>query len=482
MTSIKKHSDTRNRFLYNHIDELLDASFDGIVIADALGNIIFTNRAYEELSGINRTSLTGKNLKYLINSGVLEGAVVLDVTKTRVQTTKAHYYTKTNRMAMVTANPVFDEKGKLQVIIANFRDVTQLHNWYAELGHLEEENFSKDAIFLKSKLANLPNYGMLIQNDLMMDCLNKALRVAKFDTHILILGESGTGKTKLTDIIHQQSARSQGPFISINCGSIPEHLLESEFYGYERGAFTGARTQGKKGLFEVATGGTLVLDEISELSMGQQVKLLKALDEGEIYKVGGEKPIHVDVRIIAVTNRDLKNMVQENLFRQDLYFRLNVVPLCLPSLRERPDEIPLLVKFFFHEFNNKYGTSKYPTPNLIRHLCRLEYPGNVRELKNLVERLVVLSSQSKVSSEDLQSFSTDTKEELLTNYFSYYNVSLEKFLETCERDAIKKITKESKTLREAARLLGISKVSLWRKLKKHNIGRRVVIQHDQKEK
>jgi len=459
---------TGNR-LEDYLDDLLDASFDGIVISDAEGNVLKANRAYQKLSDIAREEIVGHNLGDMVRNKVLQGAVVFEVTKTRVPTTRIHTYDRTGKVAMVTGSPVFDDQGTLIYVVANFRDVTQLRKLSETLGrssdpfgHSEEESF-----YLKPDLAELPDYGILVRNEKMKACLQQALRVARFDTPVLILGESGVGKTKLAQIIHQASLRSRKPFISINCGSIPENLLESELFGYEKGAFTGANVQGKPGQFELARGGTLVLEEIGDLSFPLQVKLLQAIDEKRILKIGGKNPLEIDVRLIAVTNRDLKKMVADGQFRNDLYFRLNVIPITVPALRERSDEIPLLVRYFFSKFNGQHSMTKYPDSSLLRVLCQYDYPGNVRELKNLVERLVIMAPEDIVQEEHLGALACDDR------HFSAPDLdedqSLESFLRESEKRLIARVTREEPTLKQAARKLGISVTTLWRKMEKHGL-------------
>lgn len=469
-------SGDRERTLKNYLDELLEASFDGMIIADEKANVIKANRAYYELSGFKREELIGKNLKDLIEEGILKKAVVFEVTKTRIPTTMVHSYPRTGRSAMVTGNPVFDDAGNLIYVFANFRDITQLAKMSKKLGYSSLLDFEDETLYLKPELADEPDYGILVRNSKMRECLQRAVRVAQFETHVLLLGESGTGKTKLAEIIHTASPRANKPFVSINCGCIPENLLESELFGYEKGAFTGASAQGKMGQFEVASGGTLVLDEIGELSLPLQVKLLKAIEEKMIQKVGGMRPLEVDVRIIAVTNRDLREMVDRKEFREDLYFRFTVVPILVPPLRERADEIPLLIKYFFDHFNRKYGTHKYPDHELFKTLGHYDYPGNVRELKNLIERIIVMSPDDLITPDDLEKFSMKSETHSIISQ-AKENLTIQEFLEECEKKMIIKILGEENTLRQAANRLGISNPTLWRKLKKYGLGKRNMIEH-----
>ena len=465
----------REKALQNYLDDLLDASFDGIVISDAEANVLMANRAYEVLSGIGKNEIVGHNLKDLIHEGTLRKAAVFEVTKTRMPTTMVHHYPRTAKSAMVTGNPLFDKDGNLLYVVANFRDITQLTEMSRKLGDSNILEFEDETVYLNPDLANLPDYGILVRNKRMKTCLQQAMQVAQFDTHVLLLGESGTGKTRLAEIIHKASPRSKRPLVSINCGSIPENLLESELFGYEKGAFTGASTQGKVGQFQLASGGTLVLDEIGELSLALQVKLLHAIEEKQILKVGGTRLLDIDIRIIAITNRDLKNMVNQGTFREDLYFRLSVVPIVVPPLRERTDEIPLLAKYFLDQFNRKYGTRKYMVHDLQKVLTRQEYPGNVRELRNLVERLVVMSSEDEITREHLDSFSPETENRFDLTYYEE-NTTLQEYLADCEKNAILKVLKEEATLVQAAKRLDLSSPTLWRKLKKHGIRHKRMIE------
>jgi len=333
---------------------------------------------------------------------------------------------------MVTGSPVLDEKGKIAYVIVNLRDITKLNEVRKRLGDDCSEDTGSGTLYLEPGLADIPDYGIMIHNSQMKECVQKAVRVAQFDTPVLILGESGTGKTKLAEIIHRSSTRVKRPLISINCGAIPENLLESELFGYERGAFTGADTRGKIGQFELADGGTLVLDEIAELSLSLQVKLLKAIEERKFLRIGGTQLQDVDIRIVAVTNQDLRRMVDDQQFRKDLYYRLCVLPITVPSLRERKDEIPLFVRYFFDHFNSMYRTHKSPDHTLIKALGRHNYPGNVRELKNIIEHLFIMSPEALVTADNLEFVTLKPENGLVEMSFDKHS-SIKDYLEECEK-------------------------------------------------
>ncbi len=283
----------------------------------------------------------------------------------------------------------------------------------------------------------------------MLEILRLIPRVAVSDSPVLIEGESGTGKELVASAIHQMSHRSKGPYVKINCASIPESLMESELFGYKKGAFTDARTD-KKGVFAMAHGGTLLLDEIAELPLVLQAKLLRVLQEGEFMPLGATSPVKVDVRIIAATNKNLLTMIQDGKFREDLFFRMNVIYLKIPPLRERKEDIPLLVEHFVDLFNSIYGKQvEGVSDDVMNLLMEYDYPGNVRELRNIIESAFVLSAGKLITVEDLPSYLRGQE---------------------MERRKIEEALRKAKWKREqAAKLLGISRTTLWRKMRKYGI-------------
>lgn len=266
----------------------------------------------------------------------------------------------------------------------------------------EKEELLQENLLLKTKLKEKYNISNIVgQGPKMQKVFEMIARVAETDATVLIRGESGTGKELVANAIHYNSTRTQGPFIKINCAALPETLMESELFGYERGAFTGAY-RSKAGKFELAQGGTIFLDEIGELSLSVQAKLLRVIQEREFYRVGGTKPIKADVRIIAATNQDLEKALAEKTFREDLYYRLNVFPIYLPPLRERRSDILLLAEHFLEEFNKEYGKDVYRFSNEVMDmLMQYHWPGNVRELKNCIERAVLICEGETIESRHL---------------------------------------------------------------------------------
>lgn len=290
-------------------------------------------------------------------------------------------------------------------------------------------------------------------------------RVAKEDSSVLIEGESGTGKELVARAIHRQSKRADRPFIRLNCGALNDNLLESELFGHEKGAFTGAIRQ-KKGRLELAHQGTLFLDEIGDISAAMQVKLLRALQEKEFERVGGEKTIRADVRIIAATNKHLQNLIQKGTFRDDLYYRLSVIPLHLPSLRERRSDIPLLIHHFMKRLNSKKPQQKTIATEAIELLSQYPWPGNIRELENLIERLYIISADDEISSALLAKYLGQSMQ--INGHFD--NLPLEQALYAFEKQMIMQAMKKANGVKNrAAKMLGIGTSSLYYKLEKFGL-------------
>jgi two-component system response regulator AtoC len=326
----------------------------------------------------------------------------------------------------------------------------------AEHRELIEENLS-----LRQKLEDRYRFENIIAKSSKMQRVIEVIRVvAKSNATILITGESGTGKELVARAIHSQSDRRSKPFVAVSCAALPESLLESELFGHEKGSFTGAHAQ-KKGKFEFANGGTLFLDEIGEMSANIQVHLLRVLEEKEFTRVGGNEPIRVDVRVISATNRDLRKAIENQEFREDLYYRLNVVNIELPPLRERKEDIPLLAEHFLHKFavENRKEVTAF-SPEVIKSLLAYDWPGNIRELENAIERAIILSRNSSITTADLPQ----------ENVSLVGSASIGKNLKEVEKIHILNVLRETgENYSEAARILGVSRMTLYNKAKEYGL-------------
>lgn len=396
---IRELEETRE--LCRKLDTIIEFAPDGIYVTDGDANAIRINPAFARISGLDREKMLGVNHRVLEEKKIVFKSSALLVVKERRPVTIIHEYLPTEKQALVTSKPVFDEKGNIEMIVSSTRDLTELNDLKSKLAAERECRLKYEQQIELFKAQIIGEKDVVAVDKKTLDLLYMAKRIATVDSTILITGETGVGKEEIAKYIHQNSLRSQGPFIAINCGAIPENLVESELFGYEKGAFTGASQKGKAGVFELAQGGTVFLDEVGELPLDTQAKLLRALEQRRIIRIGGTKAIPLDVRIISATNRNLKKMVADKQFRIDLYYRLNVVPIHIPPLRERPDDIVPLIAHFLKAVNARYGLEKSLTHGAYRLLLNYKWPGNVREVKNVVERIVVMSDGDVITAEDL---------------------------------------------------------------------------------
>ncbi|NNG67857.1 sigma-54 interaction domain-containing protein [Caldanaerobacter subterraneus] len=448
------------------LEAFMACSEDLACITDGTGRKVRISSSAERIYGLKPEDFIGKNVAELEKNGVyFPSATKIAIEEKRKVTVIQK--TKTGKKLLVTAIPFFDEKNNIKRIVSISKDITDEEKLKAELKETkallkkyEEELTSLRAVHIKSS-------ELIYRSKQMEKLIELVNRVAPTDSTILIYGETGVGKEVLAKYIHNIS-RSGNPFIKINCGAIPENLLEAELFGYEKGAFTGARSEGKPGLIEVADKGTLLLDEISELPLSLQVKLLRVLQEKEFIRVGGIKPIKVDVRIIAASNKDLRELVKERKFRQDLYYRLNVVPVTIPPLRERVQDIPILAYHFLNMYNEKYGRSKQLTNEVMEVFMKYPWPGNVRELENVIERIVIISENDQITKKDLPGELLNQEE---TNHSFGVHVSrlmpLKEATALVEYQLIKQAIEECGSSYKAAEILGVDQSTIIRKLKKY---------------
>jgi PAS domain S-box-containing protein len=462
-------------YLNQQLKTIFKASHDGIWVCDGHGRVIDINEASEKLNGIHAADIIGKNVIDLVQGGLFDRSVTLEVLETKRQVSVIQKIKRTEKLLLATGTPTFDDNGHIFLVVVNERDMTQLNAIQKQLeqSRMVTEKY-KDKL-AELSLLELKDQEIVAEDQKMRQVLHLALKLAHLAaSDILILGESGTGKGLLAKFIHKNSNRIKKPFIQINCATLPENLLEAELFGYEKGAFTGARQEGKAGLFELAHEGTLFLDEIGDLPHSLQAKLLKYLDDHEVMRLGGLKSKKIDCTIIAATNRDIERLVQEKRFRRDLFFRLNTFTIRIPPLRERIDDIFELVSFYMNKYGKTYKLNRRISPDALKLLQAYPFPGNVRELKNVIKKAVLMSETHFVDDVIYQSLPSG----LCTFMTSADDSSQEKGLAgqmlSLEKDILKHAMKCCRTTREMARFLKISQPTIVRKLKKHRLYREMI--------
>lgn len=381
---------------------ILNNSFDEIFVVNSKGVVIFVNDACKKHYGLDPSEIIGKNFHYLLEEGYYSPALAPIVFRDKSSVT-LEQTTKYGIKLVVTATPVFNKSGDVEFIVMNSRDITQIEQLKQDLDKTKKlvSHYKNKVEELSQQVSYFKGYSF--RDEKMKQCLEIVQRVALVNSTVLILGESGTGKNVLAMDIHKMSGRKDGPFICINGATIPEHLLESELFGYCRGAFTGADKYGKVGLVELANGGTLFLDEVGEIPLGIQAKLLELIQERRFIPVGGKEHKKIDIRIIAATNRNLVQLIQEGKFREDLYYRLSVIEIDTPPLRERAEDIIPLLQFFLKKYDLMYAYSHKFDKRCLSILENYSWPGNIREMEHLAERLVVTIPEGYISPEHLPS-------------------------------------------------------------------------------
>lgn len=442
------------------LEEAFEASYDGIHILDSDGRTLLINKACERIEGITKEDIGDKTISRLVEEGYYDKSVTLMVLDEKREVTELQR-AKNGKSILVTGMPIYDDSGEIVRVIVNSRDITELMDLREQLRHKENllNMYKEELNFynMRSKfIANSKPMKMVIKT---------AVSVAKVNSNVLITGESGTGKSLVAEIIHKNSSRKERDFVKIDCGAIPDNLFESELFGYEGGAFTGADSKGKAGLVEMADGGTLFLDEIGEISPMSQAKLLRFIQEKQFYKIGGKEPVEVDVRIIAATNRDLEEMVKEKAFREDLLYRINVIPIEIPPLRKRKEDILPLVLNRLRKINNEYDMKRSISAKAMDKLIEYGWPGNVRELENVIERIAVTASGDEIKAEELP-------ETLLGNskfYLGGGSMTYRALMDSYEREILEKLIAEGCSPKELSEILAIDVTTVRRKLHKYGI-------------
>ncbi len=442
------------------LETIIDCAYEWIVVVDTDGQIVYINQNYCQFLEIEKGDALGRHV-----TEVIENSRMHIVARTGKEEIADLQYIKGNYM-IANRIPLFSNGrlfGALGTVI--FRDTKEWNRMNSHIKsllpklqtYLQDWNESSGAKYTLQDIKSV--------STAMHELKQKVKSVASGDISVLIRGESGTGKELFAHSIHILSPRSHQPFIKVNCGAIPEHLLESELFGYEEGAFTGAKKGGKKGKFVLAHGGTIFLDEIGDMPLNMQVKLLRVLQEKEVESVGSLKPIPVDVRVIAATNRPLEKMIEEKRFREDLFYRIHVVPFKIPPLRERPEDIPYLTDYFLEKISRRAGKRVTTIDEEVRRVFdRYHWPGNLRELENVVEAAVHLTDGERITLSSLpESLMGDPK--VLIG-----QLSLKEILEETEKRILERTLEQFHHDKlEAAKALGISKSSMYEKIKKYRL-------------
>ncbi|EPR40383.1 putative sigma54 specific transcriptional regulator [Desulfovibrio sp. X2] len=453
------------RELSREFRAIIDSSFDGIYITDGEGKTLLINRAYERITGIRAAEVVGRTMAELVSEGFYDKSVTLQVLQSRKVETIIQKVRR-GKIIVVTGNPIMDEAGNIWRVVTNVRDVTELQRLQEELEKMSalHDRYRMELDTLRKSMGR--DGGIVVRSKRMRDVYEQALRLAQVESTVLIMGESGVGKEVVAEAIHRHSPRRERPFVRISCAAIPEQLLESELFGYVQGAFTGASRAGKPGVFELAHQGTLFLDEIGELPLGLQCKLLRVLQERVVLRLGEVRPTPVDVRIMAASNRDLEAMMRVGQFRNDLYYRLNVVPIVVPPLRERREAVFDFIYRFLGRFNRKYGLGRQIDPEACDFLAAFDWPGNVRQLENTMERLVVLSQGDLITREDAQRALAPRRD---ANGAEDTDQSLRAAVERAERAAIGRALAAHGSTRAAARALGVNQSTIVRKARRYRL-------------
>lgn len=448
--------------LTNELEAIINSSYDGMFVTDGDGTVLRVNQAYERISGLEATELLGKTMQQLVDEGYYDQSATLLIMERgeRITITQT---VKGDISLLVTGNPIFADDGRLFRVVTNVRDVTELTKLQEQLNRTKEQTLKYKTELSHLRSLQITSDEIIFRSSVMAKAIATAAKVADVDSTVLITGDSGTGKELIAKLIHKHGKGVSKPFIKINCAALPEQLLESELFGYESGAFTGARKEGKPGLFELAHNGTLFLDEVGDMPLVLQVKLLRAIQEKEIMRVGGTKLIQVNVRIIAATHHNLDELVETRKFRRDLYYRLMVVPIQLAPLRERKEDIPLLVVHFMDKFNRQFGFNKIICSKVVDRLINYSWPGNVRELENLIERMLVMATGDELTLDHLPEYLNRRV------FIPKRGSKLKAAVEQTEAFLLTEAYKELGSWSKAAEVLEVDRATVYRKAKQYGL-------------
>ena len=458
--------------LTRELDAIIESSSDGLFVCDGSGRILHMNPVSARINHAPPEKVIGRDYLDVAKEGyVILPSAALEAIKKRevVSLLQENRY---GLKLISTATPVFDDNGAVFRVVVSERDITEIDRLQREL---EEQQAIGDQFrhqVLELQLEHLDAQPIIARSPIMVKTLQLSIKLSEVDSTVLILGESGVGKGLVADLIHKNSRRAENPVIKINCGAIPETLIEAELFGYEKGAFTGA-VASKPGHLELADGGTLLLDEVAELPLASQVKLLRFMEDGMVTRLGSTSSRKVDVRILAATNRNLDQLVEAGQFRADLFYRLSVIPLTVPALRERKDCLVPLIRSYIDHFAERLNIARRLTAAALDVLVHYSYPGNVRELMNICERLVVMSDTEVIDVSDLPQdvvVGTNVESDLSTGHWPG-EMKMAQILESVEKRVLTDAVKRYHKQQDIAVALGMSQPTVARKLQKYGIAR-----------
>lgn len=453
---------------YNVLLDIFNCLKIGVYITDGKGNTLFLNDESCRTGGLMRKDVLGKNMVELEQMGFVDNSVSLkSLNSGKVEELIQNL--GDGDKVYVTGVPLYHEND-VDIVICTERNITETLTLKEVLKQKDQASakIKEEVEYLKKQSITMQG-DMIAEDEGTKQLAEKAMRVAKLDTTVLLTGESGTGKEVFANFIYQNSGRVGKPFIKVNCAAIPENLIESELFGYEKGAFTGAGRDGKMGLFEMANHGTLFLDEIGDIPIHLQSKLLRAIQEKEIMRVGGVKMIPIDIRLITATNRDLKGAVANGSFRGDLYYRLNIMPIELSPLKGRKKDIKALAFHFVDQFNVSYKMNKTISEEAVSVLQEFDWPGNIRELENIMERIMISFDGEVITKFQVERAIGASVESVVADLSDMGDKSLGELLEDYEKYILKAMLSKYKRASEVGKVLKVNKSTLSRRMKKYNL-------------
>ncbi len=452
------------RRITEHFENILDLFDDGLFISDRNGISLKVNKMYEKMTGLTQEKIFGKPVSDLVREGIFDTVVNPEVVRSKKTVTSMQKINNETKV-LLRGHPVFDRNGEVSLVVTFVRDITMITQFQDQIARQKQviEAFAERLEILQQTPGRHKDH--VFESPAMQDLVRLLERVGKTDATILLLGETGVGKDLLARMTHDASSRREKMFLKVDCGSIAPNLIESELFGYLPGAFSGASSKGKLGYFEIADGGTIFLDEIGELPMPMQTRLLRVLQDNEVTRVGASTPKKVDVRIIAATNRNLEEDIQNGRFRNDLYYRLQVATLRIPSLRERREDIIPLANFFLERFAGKYKKSMHFTPEVLAALHAYAWPGNVRELQNLVQNMVITKDPPLICLRDMPAYILGDTPAGGGTMSACAPMPLKDIVAALEREILEKAIETYGSISKVAEIYQVDRTTIFRKLK-----------------